>query len=676
MEVKKQHWWEGYPWRMVQCNLREIDMEDMDAAVYAQKLSDFGATVTLLNAAGILASYDTELEFQTRSSFLHGDDLGKIIEECHKRGIRVIARTDFSKVRYDLYRQHPEWAYVRADGEIVNYNGDVHVCPNSEYQQEKMFDILTEALTKYPFDGVFCNMSGFLVVDYSGNYHGSCHCENCRTKFRQMFGAEIPERDDPKNPDYIKYMGFKARCTAEHTRRLREHIKSINPELAVNGVDFARTESATEIDVPQWVYSGSSNTRKTIGNGKPLIADNESVDFMGFRYRDISVSPHQMALRQWQLLANGGNTSVYIMGHLGNHGDRSWYEPTRQVFAFHKEHEALYTGLRPCARTAILHKGLMGRNDPEVYGWIRALTESHIPFLEMNLKEVKGIEDLKGIHTLILGDCRVLSEEQAAIFDLFAERGGTLLVTGDTGMMTPTMEKRTQMPLKALGVQNMAEKRSGLMSTMLEILPRDREVFSESRETPYIAIGGELYQAESEPGAVTYTRVIGEHPFGPPERCYFTGEAETDIPGVIVNSYGEGQGIYVPWMIGSFYFKEGYLNTLHFMRDILYGLAGLCSLAPALTPMVELCISENEDCRVIHLINNTGFFGNTFFAPVPVRDIVLEPGNEWDMGTAAAKAGRNIRTLRGGKVSVEETNQEIRIVLDRLMDYEAIVIGK
>ena len=32
------HWWEKYPWRMVQTNLREIDMADIDAEAYADSL--------------------------------------------------------------------------------------------------------------------------------------------------------------------------------------------------------------------------------------------------------------------------------------------------------------------------------------------------------------------------------------------------------------------------------------------------------------------------------------------------------------------------------------------------------------------------------------------------------------------------------------------------------------
>lgn len=74
-----------------------------------------------LNAGGIIAGYDTDLEYQPKCGYLHGDSLKKTVEECHKAGIRVIARMDFSKIREDVYEKHPNWAYKRADGEIVNY---------------------------------------------------------------------------------------------------------------------------------------------------------------------------------------------------------------------------------------------------------------------------------------------------------------------------------------------------------------------------------------------------------------------------------------------------------------------------------------------------------------------------------------------------------------------------
>ena len=60
---------------MLQTNLREIDMADIDADAYAEQLKEYGATVVTLNAAGIIASYQTQLDCQMQSPYLTGSSL-------------------------------------------------------------------------------------------------------------------------------------------------------------------------------------------------------------------------------------------------------------------------------------------------------------------------------------------------------------------------------------------------------------------------------------------------------------------------------------------------------------------------------------------------------------------------------------------------------------------------
>ena len=153
-------WWQGYPWRHIQTNLREIDMIDISAAQIVRVLQAFKANVLMINAAGILASYPTNLPYHFQSPYLTGDSLVDIIDACHEAGIRVNARTDFSKVRRPIYEANPEWAYVGVDGEIVDYNGDVACCLNGGFQQGYMFKIMEELLTRHGFDGIFFNMGG------------------------------------------------------------------------------------------------------------------------------------------------------------------------------------------------------------------------------------------------------------------------------------------------------------------------------------------------------------------------------------------------------------------------------------------------------------------------------------------------------------------------------------
>lgn len=645
METAKR-WWDQYPWRMIQTNLREPDMADINVKQYVQDVKDFGATVVMLNAAGIVAGYDTQIREHTRSEYLRGDSLRAIVEECHQSGIRVIARTDFSKIRYPLYEAHPDWAFRTAEGEIFNCNGDVQVCPNSGYQQKIVYEILQELLTVIPFDGIFFNMSGGFVTGYDGTLYGACMCERCRELYREKTGQE--PRKGMRDPQFMQYMGFHNRLIQENKRKQYQFIKKIDPDLAVSGFDYQRTECNTDIERPPWLYAASSSARS--GGGRRQTVDCASVDFMGFRYRDSSVSPALMELRQWQSLANGGGLSLFIMGRLDNHRDTSGFAPTKKVFDFHRKHEELFCGLSSAAEVIIVQKGVMARNDPEVYGWIQALTESHVPFDEIKLPELKA-EYLHGKKVVILGNSKNLPEAQTSILDEFAAGGGIVIATGDTTK------------LKCIGIKTLGERRTGLMSSVFEVRSSDREAFPRCQEAPLIPFGADLQMAEFEDGTEKYWGLIPEHPYGPPERCWYS--KVTDHPGVTVHRYGTGYGIYIPWMIGSFYFNHGWQNTLNVMQDVLFSLCGLPELAPGLTPMVELTLAKKDGLLAVQMVNGTGCFANRWFPPVPVRDIRLEL--PWLVCS-------QIRTLNGGTVTAEIVDGRLAVHLDELREYEAIII--
>ena len=63
-------WWQTRTWRLIQTNLREIDMLDISAEQVVADLQRFQANVLMINAAGIIASYPTQLPFHYQSSYL------------------------------------------------------------------------------------------------------------------------------------------------------------------------------------------------------------------------------------------------------------------------------------------------------------------------------------------------------------------------------------------------------------------------------------------------------------------------------------------------------------------------------------------------------------------------------------------------------------------------------
>lgn len=638
---------------MIQTNLREIDMEDIDARKYAADLADFGATVAMINAGGIIASYDTALEFQPKSRFIRGSSLKEIIDACHERGIKVIARMDFSKIRREVFERHPDWAFRTADGGIINQNGYIQTCPGSEYQQTKVLEILQEALTTHPFDGIYVNMSGFIATDYSGKVYGMCQCDRCKAGFKAAAGMDTPAKMDPTDPAVRRYMGYQAKISGTARQKLVQTVKAISPEIAVDKVDFLRTESHTDIGQPIWPYSASSNTRQTLGLVGKQIVDNTSVDFMAFRYRHSSVSPALMELRQWQNLANGGNPSLYLMGRLDNHRDVSGLEGTRKVFQFHKAHEDVFQGLKSAGKAVLVRKAQQARSDPESYGWTEALTASHIPFDVCKPGELAA-GALTGKRLVILADVKALTSEQAQVLDDFAQMGGTVLASGDNGFarLIPKC-----MGVRAAGVQK------GCMSSVFKLGQGEETIFPRCAEAPFIPFGSELLQLEPGPDTATYFTVTPEQPFGPPECCYPTGTGTW--PGIAVHPHGRGRAICLAGAMGSVYHSEGYQNTLNLMQDVLFSLCGMESLAPELTPMVEVTLREKEGVKLLQLVNTTGCFANKFVGPVPIRDVeLILPG------MTASRVG----ALNGGEPCWNNTEKGLAITLPNLRNYEAITI--
>ena len=112
--MKRDAWWLDEPWRLVQTNLREIDMEDLSAELYVQELQKLRANAAMISIGGLLANYDTKICDHPVNPHLHGDSLDKVIGACKDAGIRVIGRVDFSKVKREIYERHPDWAYRTA----------------------------------------------------------------------------------------------------------------------------------------------------------------------------------------------------------------------------------------------------------------------------------------------------------------------------------------------------------------------------------------------------------------------------------------------------------------------------------------------------------------------------------------------------------------------------------
>ncbi len=616
-------WWQNRQWRLIQTNLREIDMADIDAHRVVADLQDFQANVLMLNAAGIIASYPTRLPFHYQSPFLTGDSLHDILDACHAAGIRVIARTDFSKVRRPIFEQHPDWAYRTAKGDVVDYNGDVHVCINGPYQQHYALLILEELFETHDFDGVFFNMGGYQTHDYSGNYYGICHCRHCRERFGEMFGLQLPTREDNSDSVYRSYSTFKRETLRQHQELVHTFINQRWPHLCIANHaqfnrGFIRQESNTAMarPLPRWQYNASDNTKWAVGSFPGMVSSNTTVDFIDFPYRHVAVSPHQQALRLAQDMANHGAIDYYLIGRLDNHEDRSGFRPVKELFHYHAAHEEEYVDLHSLARVMLLKDG--AANAGEYRGWFRALVENHILF---DVVRVDAAVDRAWdqYEVVIVPGLDAMSDALAQRLDRFAEAGGTLVVTGRSGFLDENHGPRAAGALRSLGIEEVLWVSGDMRSSYLKF--GEKAGFKRFDNTDLVYLDGPYVYARYSEGSERQMHLVPPHNFGPPERCYY--ELAVDHPGFVVHRVGSGKAVYVPWLPGALFYRQGHPNTMWFCADLLEGFAGVEPLGGNLSPMVEATLAQKSggSCLLLSLVNTSGHFGNSYYEPVTMFDV-------------------------------------------------------
>ena len=169
------------------------------------------------------------------------------------------------------------------------------------------------------------------------------------------------------------------------------------------------------------------------------------------------------------------------------------------------------------------------------------------------------------------------------------------------------------------------------------------------------------------PQAEQRFKLIPPHNFGPPERCYY--ELVVDRPGFVVHPYGQGKAIYIPWLPGQLYRRQGHTNTFDFVSDLLEGVAGVAPVGGNLSPMVEVTLLESklDGTQLLHLVNGSGHFGTTFYAPVPMHDVRVS--------IPCAAAPRSVTSLVTGKpVAFAFAAGTLSVTVPRLELFEALQI--
>jgi hypothetical protein len=464
--------------RAFHVTIRDVDCADFDVPRFVADLLALHATFFSFFAGGYVTTYPTALKYQRISPWLKGRDLcGEIVEEAHRRGLRVMPMIDLGMVPAAAAADHPEWCATPADGrpEPVG-EGIYRACCMGGYVRDYSREFVAELLGRYRVD----------AIKFGGGSLGFgkdvCHCPACRAGYRRDAGRDLPAARDWNDPAWHAYFEWRLRQTAEVLRHLTDMVHAFDPDILVTGNSVAFGD-------PHWAFNASMDLdrivdaedaaqvevqgRLQIDRGNEWVAwqdirwPAESASYLegiaGPRYWLVasyfaawpwrrSAAPHHeqkayLALgaahgASWMVNLSGGPPAV--------HEDRRGFRAVEEIYGFLERHAADLDGDGPAANVALLysrdtlfhHAGAQpARYVDEIRGFERALFEAHIPF---DIVSDTRLDDalLRRYRVLIAPDAAALSERAAAAIERFVDAGGALVASHETGLVRPDGSRR------------------------------------------------------------------------------------------------------------------------------------------------------------------------------------------------------------------------------------------
>lgn len=361
------------------------------------------------------------------------DLTGAMIDAAHEIGVAapIYITAGWSVVDSNA---HPEWCMRHEDGSIrtnnpnLNANPDDpcppcawdHLCMSGDYAQH-IYDLTQEIVDRYPVvDGLF-----FDIVYLKD----TCYCPNCLKGMKEE-GLDPNIKADAQEYYRRSHLRFMAECD----RILHEKHPEATIFFNSGGAEIYRPEyhaGQTHYEMEDLPTAwGGYDKFPPRASFMSRYTDKEYLGMTGkfhTEWGEFGGYKNPEALKYEVLLMAMYNAKCSIGDQMPPSG---WMdmETYRIIGHAYRALEKIEPWCYPAKSTAALGVYLCG-NAPSDEGLHRILLEGHIDF-----EVVQPGDDLSPFRALILPDSVMISHEEAARINAFAEKGGAVLFTGSSAI--------------------------------------------------------------------------------------------------------------------------------------------------------------------------------------------------------------------------------------------------
>ncbi|HEY5560258.1 MAG TPA: hypothetical protein VIK72_00630 [Clostridiaceae bacterium] len=672
MENDQQLWWKK-PLRVIQTNLQVLDTPKMDPIQLAEQMDEMGANVLVMNVGGIYAWYPSKVKYHYINEYLPSkfDLLERIIEECHKKSIRVVARFDFSKADDSVYQNKPQWFVRDSKGEpqIIGSKRPgkwsllVSTCINGGYRNEGVaMPVFSEVLDNYDIDGIFFNAPNPIP----------CNCDECKRKYRDVYGKELPI-------DAAQYESdWGTRCMRDNIGKLYKLMKEKKPDMPlilyynlykdnlfdrVATADMLCTEPQDVLslgykNIPQfWKPALAIKLGRSMQDRPSPFGIIHSCPGMDWRHTGLPPAEHLFWMSQ--IPANGGYIWHSITGFPDTIGDKRIIKSVSQINHMIKKAENQMFGAFSVAQVALIWNA-----DRSAEGWAEGLINKQVPF-EVLLDEQATIKRLADFRVVIIPEGFKYNRKFITNIIEYVQQGGNIVVEGSVP------EEWSEL-YELIGIKKRVYHSESLVASYLRFEGENNPLQLGMEETPIIAHRGIVTYCEALIGTKVLATLVP--PFSPLESVGAPPERSsipvpyTDIPLCVMNQYGKGSSVYIPFQLSLLIQDYKLDEHYRFLENVINLLLGdNKKISVTHFNGLQLVVYEKDNTILVHLVNGVG--QRPLSNCTPLHDIKIK---------LALKDGMNVSKVTAlideKCVKFEQKNSYVECTIDRLDVWEVVSV--
>ena len=569
-----EKWYKRSHWR----NLVDMHINDkigdflgqFDPEDYARNMKNAGMDCSELYTGNCLGICFFPTEVGHMHTGLHGRDIvGPTLDALKAQGIHRVAYFNmWSRWAFDT---HPSWRLLDVNGRNsveLGFTGQSRYgvcCPNNEEFKAYIAKQIEYLCTHYEFDGMWIDMIGWFIA--------VCCCPSCREKYMRETGREIPRKMDWKDPDWLDFQRFRQRSSVEFMHVVDDTARRCKPGVTIsyqNGSwlsGWFTAPSQELLDMSDYLGAdiyGTPLTSSVVCKSMANLSRNKPWEYMTSRcvslhHHTVNRSRDEMRLQVCGAVANNASfTTIDAISPDGRLDSRLY----TMLGELKQEIQPYFRYWRPDAK--LQHDVLLYMNTDSLFD--PHSNDMRQPFSSENAMKIPAAtligghltydigfkknlpEMIRNSPAIILNNTYMLDEEEAALLRQYVEDGGSLIVTGLSGMYSMEGFRKDFALADVLGVHYIDETAERFAYIRPDekyqyLMPEFNDRFPLSTEFNAVRIRAD---ADTEVmGRLTLPWSTAE------ESTYFASAisnppgVDTDIPAMTLHRYGKGKALYI-----------------------------------------------------------------------------------------------------------------------------------